>query len=184
MSTRPEPDAEPPAEADDVARHEPDAEEEAAEQPWVPPTPEDETLIAELTDRWHRAAADLDNIRKRHAREVTRARAAERDRVAAALLPVLDNLELALAHADADRDAVLAGIAAVRDQAVGVLAQLGYPRRGEPGVPFDPSQHEVVQVVDEPDVAPGTVVEVLRPGYGEADRQLRPAAVAVSRFRE
>lgn len=49
---------------------------------------------------------------------------------------------------------------------------------------FDPERHEVVGVVEQPDSAPGTVVEVLRPGYGEGSRQLRPAAVVVSRREE
>jgi len=136
--------------------------------------------VAELEDRWRRALADLDNLRKRYARELERERVAERARVAAAWLPVVDNLELALAHAGADPTAVVEGIRAVRDQAIGVLAGLGYPRQDEAGVPFDPARHEAVSVVDEPEAAPGTVVRVLRPGYGEGERQLRPAAVAVA----
>ncbi|HEY4022889.1 MAG TPA: nucleotide exchange factor GrpE [Pseudonocardiaceae bacterium] len=48
-------------------------------------------------------------------------------------------------------------------------------------MPFDPNRHEVVAVVDDPGTDPGTVLEVLRPGYGDAQRQLRPASVAVSR---
>ncbi|KJK55578.1 nucleotide exchange factor GrpE [Saccharothrix sp. ST-888] len=139
----------------------------------------------ELTDRWRRALADLDNLRKRHARERPRELEAERARVAAAWLPVLDNLELALAHAGADPGAIVQGVQAVRDQAVEVLRGLGYPRHEETGVPFDPALHDVVTVVDDPDSAPGTVVRVLRPGYGAAPgRQLRPAAVAVSRKQE
>ncbi|MBY8880715.1 nucleotide exchange factor GrpE [Actinacidiphila acidipaludis] len=139
----------------------------------------------ELEDRWRRALADVDNLRKRYARELPREREAERSKVAAAFLPVVDNLELALAHAGADDPgAIVSGVRAVRDQAVEVLRSLGYPRHEETGVPFDPEQHEVVSVVDEPDTAPGTVVRVLRPGYGEAGRQLRPAAVAVSRKQE
>jgi molecular chaperone GrpE len=94
---------------------------------------------------------------------------------------VIDNLELALRHAEADPASIIEGVRAVRDQAVAILEQLGFARRDESGVPFDPSQHEVVSVVDEPDAPPGTVVRVLRPGYGDADRQLRPGAVAVSR---
>ena len=140
--------------------------------------------IEELEDRWKRALADLDNLRKRHARERPRELEAERARVAAAWLPVLDNLELALAHAGADPGAILQGVRAVRDQAVEVLRSLGYPRHEETGVPFDPTLHDVVSVVDAPDTAPGTGVQVLRPGYGEPDRQLRPAAVVVSRKQE
>jgi molecular chaperone GrpE len=137
--------------------------------------------IAELEDRWRRAMADLDNLRKRFARELDRELSAERARVTSAWLPVLDNLELALGHADADPGSVVQGVRAIRDQAVEVLGRLGYPRRDQVGVPFDPNQHEVVALVDQPDVPPGTVVNVVRPGYGEEDRQLRPTAVAVSR---
>jgi len=137
--------------------------------------------VADLEDRWRRALADLDNLRKRYARELSRERAIERDRVAAAFLPVVDNLELAASHAASGADSVLDGVRQIVEQATTVLAGLGYPRQDEVGVPFDPNRHEVVTVVDDPDVEPGTVVAVLRPGYGDGPAQLRPAAVAVSR---
>ncbi|WP_405958305.1 nucleotide exchange factor GrpE [Streptomyces phaeochromogenes] len=145
--------------------------------------PDDEHAVAlrEAEDRWRRALADLDNQRKRHARELEREAAAERARTAAAFLPVIDNLELALSHATADPDAIVEGVRAVRDQAVNVLERLGYPRHAETGVPFDPARHEVVGVVQDPDADPNTVVQVLRPGYGKAERQLRPAAVTVAK---
>lgn len=144
--------------------------------------PEDEYAAAlrEAEDRWRRALADLDNLRKRHARELEREAAVERARTAAAFLPVIDNLELALSHADADPGAIVEGVQAVRDQAVNALERLGYPRHAEKGVSFDPARHEVVGVVQDPEAEPNTVVQVLRPGYGEADRQLRPAAVTVA----
>ncbi|MFE4216206.1 nucleotide exchange factor GrpE [Streptomyces sp. NPDC056844] len=147
----------------------------------APGEDEHTAAVHELEDRWRRALADLDNLRKRHARELERERIVERSRTAAAFLPVLDNLELALSHADADSDAVVEGVRAVRDQAVNVLELLGYPRHAETGVAFDPARHEVVSVVDDPDVEPGTVVQVLRPGYGDGDRQLRPATVTVAK---
>ncbi|NUS57010.1 MAG: nucleotide exchange factor GrpE [Streptomycetaceae bacterium] len=144
---------------------------------------EDEYAAAlkEVEDRWRRALADLDNLRKRHARELDRERAVERARTAAAFLPVIDNLELALSHAGSDPGAIVEGVRAVRDQAVSVLERLGYERHAETGVPFDPSRHEVVGVVQDPDAEPNTVVQVLRPGYGEGQRQLRPAAVTVAK---
>ncbi|MER6919507.1 nucleotide exchange factor GrpE, partial [Streptomyces spiralis] len=144
---------------------------------------EDEYAAAlkEVEDRWRRALADLDNLRKRHARELDRERALERARTAAAFLPVIDNLELALNHAGSDPGAIVEGVRAVRDQAVSTLERLGYERHAETGVPFDPSRHEVVGVVQDPDAEPNTVAQVLRPGYGEADRQLRPAAVTVAK---
>lgn len=138
----------------------------------------------DLEDRLLRALADADNLRKRQARELRQQCDAERDRVAAAWLPVLDNLERALAHAEGGQDAVVTGVLAVRDQAVNVLAQLGYPRHEEVGVPFDPARHEVVAVVDDPEYPLNTVVQVLRPGYGDPGRQLRPAAVVVNRRQE
>ena len=138
---------------------------------------------AELEDRWRRVAADLDNLRKRYAREVTRARAEERELVAASFLPVLDNIDRALEHAGADPLAIADGVRAVREQALAVLAALGYQRDEAAGVPFDPNRHEVVGVVDAEgtDVTPGSVAAVLRPGYsGGPGRQLRPAAVTVA----
>jgi molecular chaperone GrpE len=136
--------------------------------------------VAVLEDRLRRALADLANVRKRHARELERQRAAEEQRVAAAWLPVLDNLDLALGHADADPSSIIEGVRAVRDQALAVLAGLGFARHDEVGVPFDPVRHEVVNVVQDPEAEPGTVVRVLRPGYGAAERQLRPGAVTVA----
>ncbi|XVQ85901.1 nucleotide exchange factor GrpE [Microbispora siamensis] len=139
-----------------------------------------EEQLAELEDRWLRAVAELDNLRKRVARDMDRQRLDERTRVAAEWLPVIDNLELALKHAGADADAVIEGVRAVRDQAVGVLSRLGFPRRDDVGTRFDPARHEAVSTVAVPDVDAGTVVEVVRPGYGDGALQLRPASVVVS----
>ncbi|MEV5808696.1 nucleotide exchange factor GrpE [Streptomyces parvulus] len=162
----------------------PEAAHDTSEPDTAGPEPADDeyaTAVQELEDRWRRALADLDNLRKRHARELERERAAERSRTAAAFLPVIDNLELALNHSDTASGAIVEGIRAVRDQAVNVLELLGYPRHAETGVAFDPARHEVVGVVQDPDAAPGTVVEVLRPGYGDDETQLRPAAVTVAK---
>jgi molecular chaperone GrpE len=140
-----------------------------------------DTELAKLEDRWRRAVADLDNLRKRYARELDRERTTERAKVAGAWLPIVDNLELAISHAGDQSDAVIDGLRSILEQARQVLQQLGYPRDAEAGVPFEPERHEVVGVVDRPGSAPGTVVEVIRPGYGEGSTQLRPAAVLVSR---
>jgi molecular chaperone GrpE len=140
--------------------------------------------LAKLEDRWRRAVADLDNLRKRYTRELDRERTTERSRVAGAWLPVVDNLERAIAHAGDQSDAVVEGVRSILGQALQVLEQLGYPRDAESGVPFDPERHEVVGVVEQGDSAPGTVIEVLRPGYGQGSSQLRPAAVVVSRREE
>jgi molecular chaperone GrpE len=164
----------PPAAAADEARHGGAA---GADGPDTPPRPS----VDELEDRWRRAVADLENLRKRHARALVEGRADERERVAAAFLPVLDNLDLALQHAQADPGAIVDGVRAVREQAAAILAGLGYPRQDDSGVPFDPARHEVVGVVAPgDDRPPGYVTDVVRPGYGSPEQQLRPAAVTVT----
>ena len=137
--------------------------------------------LAEAEDQRLRAAADLDNLRKRCAAQVERAEADTRSQVARQWLPVVDNLERALEHAAADPRTIVEGIQAVRQQALGVLAGLGYPRRDDTGATFDPARHEAVAAVYDPSVPPGTVVQVVQAGYGEPDRQLRPAQVVVAK---
>jgi molecular chaperone GrpE len=140
--------------------------------------------IAELEDAWRRSAAELDNFRKRCAREVVRGRDQERAAVASRWLPVVDNLERALDHAssepDSVTDSVIEGVRAVLAQAVAVLADLGYPRRSDDGRAFDPAVHEAVGTVSGEGLVPGTVAQVVRPGYGPDDQVLRPAAVVVA----
>jgi molecular chaperone GrpE len=138
--------------------------------------------VAGLEDRLLRALADLENVRRRAAQQVERARAEERAAVAARWLPVLDNLDLAMEHADADPRSIVAGVRSVREQALEVLGRLGFPRRTDLGVRFDPARHEAVAAVPAAgDAPPGTVVDVVRPGYGDDAGQLRPAAVVVSK---
>jgi molecular chaperone GrpE len=136
--------------------------------------------VAELEDRWRRTVADLDNVRKRFAREREQLREEERARAAADWLPVLDNIELALQHADANPVAIREGVQAVRDQAVDLMARLGFPQRDDTGAPFDPRRHEAVSTVVDESAKPGTVVHVVKPGYGDGTRQLRPASVIVA----
>jgi molecular chaperone GrpE len=137
-------------------------------------------LTADLEDQLRRALADLDNLRKRFQRDLNRERAAERAHLAAAWLPVVDNLELALRHADHDANALIDGVRAVHEQAVSTIARLGYPRLDPVGQMFDPMLHEAVStVVDEGE--PGRVVDVVRAGYGTPEALLRPAGVVVSR---
>lgn len=144
------------------------------------PSSDVDSRVAELEDKWRRSVAELDNFRKRVARERGAERADERSRVAARWLPVIDNLDLALSHADADTSAVVQGIRAVREQALAILADLGFPRREDMGKTFDPAQHEAVGTMVDDDAPAGTVVQVARPGYGPDERLLRPAGVVVS----
>ena len=137
--------------------------------------------IAELEDARLRALADLDNMRKRCAAQIRRAEEEARASVARQWLPVIDSLDLALAHATADPATIVFGVEAVREQALGVLARLGFPRRDDRGARFDPTRHEAVATRPDPGTEVDTVAEVVRPGYGEGDHQLRPAQVVVAR---
>jgi molecular chaperone GrpE len=160
----------------------------AAEGDWPAEAgrPEEEAAarIAELEDKWRRALADLDNYRKRTARALDRERLGERARTSAEWLPVLDNLERALEHAEAEPGAVIQGVRSVLDQARDVITRLGFPRRDDVGEPFDPARHEAVSTVADSDAPDGTVVHVIRPGYGDGETQLRPAQVVVAKERD
>ena len=185
-------DAVPPARSNEEAAPEetarekpgraPPAEETAAQA--AAPGEDDATArIAELEDKWRRALADLDNHRKRTARALEWQCAEERARTSAAWLPVLDDLERALEHADAEPDAVIQGVRSVLDRAREVIGHLGFPRRDDEGRPFDPVRHEAVSTIADSDAPDGTVVRVLRPGYGGDNTQLRPAQVVVAKGR-
>jgi molecular chaperone GrpE len=138
------------------------------------------TRLAQAEDQRLRALADLDNLRKRCATQVSRARAEASSTVAAEWLPVVDNLDRALSHARADPDTIIDGVEAVKEQALAVLENLGFGRRADAGEKFDPAKHEAVAARPDPNVESGTVIEVVRAGYGEGDHQLRPAQVVVA----
>jgi molecular chaperone GrpE len=139
-----------------------------------------EARLAEAQDLRLRAVADLDNLRKRCAAQVRSAAAEARAEVAREWLPVVDDLERALEHAEADPPVIIEGIEAVREEALGVLGRLGFARRDDTGVVFDPTRHHAVAAKADPQAPPGTVVKVVQPAYGEGDHQLRPAQVVVA----
>jgi len=139
-----------------------------------------ENRLAEAQDLRLRAAADLDNLRKRCATQARSAADEARIQVARQWLPVIDDLERALEHAEADPSVIVEGIQAVRDEALGVLVKLGFARRDDTGVVFDPTRHHAVASKADPGAPPGTVVEVVQPAYGDGDHQLRPAQVVVA----
>jgi molecular chaperone GrpE len=137
--------------------------------------------IAELEDLRLRVLADLDNVRKRCAAQVSRAAAEAAAAVARQWLPVVDNLDLALEHTEANPASIVDGVQAVRAQALDILARLGFPRRDDRGARFDPARHEAIASRPAPGAEADLVAEVVRPAYGEGDHQLRPAQVVVAR---
>jgi molecular chaperone GrpE len=147
------------------------------------PTEEQTRTEPEPDQQLLRVLADLDNLRKRYTRELLREREVERERIAREWLPVVDNLERSLEFAEVDDDPLVVGVRSVVEQAIGVLARLGFPRFDDTGERFDPSRHEAVGAVPS-DNPPGTIVTTVRPGYGDGDALLRPAEVVVSQRQE
>lgn len=137
---------------------------------------------AKLKDQLLRAAAELDNVRKRGRREAEDARRAGREEVIRDLLPVFDNLERALTSAQKAEDvkAVAEGLGMVQRQFLDTLGKVGMTRVPGVGASFDPSMHEAIQQVVSAEHAPGTIVAEVQPGYMQGDRLVRAAMVVVT----
>lgn len=135
---------------------------------------------ASLKDQLLRLAADFDNFRKRTEREREENKRFAAEGLLSDLLPVVDNLERALAHAGEDDDPVVAGVRMVSRQFVDVLATNGVKPFDSHHCPFDPKLHEAVGQMPTADQPPGTVVQELQKGYLLHDRLHRPARVIVA----
>jgi len=163
----------------DTASGAPPVEEAEAPERREPSQAEHEAEIARLEDRYKRALADLDNYRKRSAREVERRVDEARDALLREWLEAVDTVERA---ARMDPDGPLGqGMRALLDQIEALLARRGVERIGEAGEPFDPERHDAVEVRVTTDAPENAVVEVIRAGYAVDGRVLRPAQVAVAR---
>lgn len=131
------------------------------------------------------AKADFENYRKRVARDIGNAEARGVGQIVRELLPVLDNLERALAAAEPrDRDQpeshLSEGVRLVYEELNGVLKRAGVESIEADGEAFDPNWHEAVSTRSEDGAAPGTVLEVLQKGYKREGSVLRPARVVVA----
>jgi molecular chaperone GrpE len=131
--------------------------------PEADPLEEAAARIAQLEDGWRRAAAELDRFRKRCAKDLVWAREQERAGAAAGWLPVVDNLERALQHASSEPEQIIQGVRGVYQQALSVLAGLGFPRRDDIGKAFDPALHEAVGTITDDELTPGRIAHVVRP---------------------
>jgi molecular chaperone GrpE len=136
--------------------------------------------IEVLEQEWRRALADTARLRRRLARHIAHTTERERAATARRWLPVVDDLDTALEHAEATPRKIADALRAVRDEVVRVLAELGFPRRDDRGEAFDPARHDAVGSGPGHGAQPGTVLRVVLPGYGSAEHQLRPALVVVA----
>lgn len=125
--------------------------------------------------------ADLENQRKRMARELDNARRFANERLLGDLLPVLDSLDAGLANAPAD-DPLRAGLELTLRQLIRVAEINGLvtvaPAAGEV---FNPERHQAMSMIDAPGVAPGAIAQLFQKGYVLNDRLLRPALVVVAK---
>jgi len=147
-----------------------------------------EAQIAELTDRLLRAHAEMDNLRKRTERDREDTAKYAITKFARDVLGVGDNLQRAIGAVPAgaaDEDpalkALIDGVSMTERDFLNVLERHGVKRIDPSGEPFNPHQHQAMTEVENPEVAPGTVVQVYQPGYIIEDRVLRPAMVVVAK---
>jgi molecular chaperone GrpE len=138
--------------------------------------------VVGLKDEALRERAELDNQRKRLARDVDMARKFANERLLSELLPVLDSLDAGLAAGGArDAAALRTGLELTRQQLLKVAADNGLTVVDPQGQVFDPDQHQAISQADAAGAAPGTVLQVFQKGYLLNGRLLRPALVVVAR---
>ncbi len=142
-----------------------------------------EAEAAELKDAFLRARADLDNVRKQAAADVTKAHKYAVERFASELLPVKDALESTLSAKGASADALLAGVELTLKQLNAAFEKVRIVEIDAAGRKFDPHKHQAMAMVDSSEPA-NTVVQVFQKGYLLNDRVLRPAMVAVAKPRD
>jgi molecular chaperone GrpE len=135
----------------------------------------------EIYDRLLRTAADFDNFKKRSRKEAGEAEDRGRTRFIKEILPVLDNLERALAHDAAQGGAsVVEGVRMVLRQLQGALEKFEVKPIEAQGKPFDPSVHEAIQQFETDEHPAGTVTAEVQKGYALGGKLLRPALVVVA----
>jgi molecular chaperone GrpE len=136
----------------------------------------------EYQEQMVRLQAEMDNLRKRTAREVEQARKFALEGFARELLNVADSMQLGLQAAgeDAEVAALREGVELTLKQLMDVFARFDVREIEAEGARFDPDQHEALSMVPSPEHEPNTVMMVVQKGYLLNERLLRPARVVVS----
>ncbi len=163
------------------------AVEEAAPAAEAAAAPADPLAAAQAeVERWkdlaYRSQAELDNFRKRTAREMQEARSYANADLLRSLLPIIDNFEMGLeaARAESEKSVIFMGMSMVQRQMKDFLAEQGVQEVEVQGKPFDPNVHDAVAQEPSNDKAEGEILRVSRRGYRLKDRLLRAATVVVS----
>jgi molecular chaperone GrpE len=143
-----------------------------------------EAKAAENWDKALRAAAELENVRRRMERESAQLQKYALERILGELIGVNDSLELALKAVAGENEETrkhLEGVALTHKQFWQTLERYGVSAVDPLGQPFNPELHEAVSTLESAEVAPNHVLSVMQKGYKLHDRLLRPAMVVVSR---
>ena len=175
-----EPAPEAPAGAPPEAVTDAPATEEAPAPEAAPSAPTAEQQRDEYLAIAQRLQADFDNYRRRAARDVSAAGERARTGLLRELLPVVDNLERALASAGAADEGLVGGVGLVHADLLGVLRRSGVQAVEPRGERFDPNVHEAISTAPADGAQAGLVVEVVEKGYTLGDTVIRPARVVVS----
>ena len=179
---------------EDIAKAAQDGVAEAGEAPEVadPGDGGDPALLqaqeeaASFRDLALRAQAEAENIRRRAARDVEQAHKFALEKFAGELLPVLDSIEKAVEAAGAlaegeDTKAMAEGVSLCHRLFLDTFGKAGITPIDPHGEPFDPEQHQAMAMIDAPNAAPNSVVDVLQKGYALNGRLLRAAMVVVAK---
>ncbi|MDJ0761062.1 MAG: nucleotide exchange factor GrpE [Woeseiaceae bacterium] len=154
------------------------------EEPESAPDDELEAAQAKAEENWDRyvrTAAELENVRKRAARDVEKARKFALEGFGRELLGVVDSFEMGLAAAgNADADALREGSEATLKQLLTALERAGIEVVDPVGEPFDPELHEAISMQPSADMEPNSVLVAIQKGYTLNGRLLRAARVVVS----
>jgi len=135
-------------------------------------------------DKYLRAVADLENYKRRTSKEVADAKSYANERLIAEILPVIDNFERALDHANGGGEnpgSIAEGVKLIVDQMFAVLKKAGLEEVASLGEKFDPALHHAISEEESAEAEPGTVVKEFQKGYFLKGKLLRPSMVAVSR---
>jgi len=137
-------------------------------------------------DRYVRQIAEAENFKKRNARERDDAIRYANEMLLKDLLPIIDNLERAIAHAASGENGkpLVEGVEMVLKGFLDVLSKFGVSQIIAVGQPFDPSKHEAIAQVVSDSHDPNVVIEELHRGYMFRDRLLRAALVSVAKAPE
>jgi molecular chaperone GrpE len=160
-------------------------EERMAETPAAAAEQEDPLALAQRErDDYlglaQRAQADFENYRKRAAREAAAAGERAKSGLVRELLPVVDNLERALASAEESEQHLAEGVRLVHSELIAVLERNGVQQFDPRGDRFDPGEHEALSMRSQDGAEPGVVLDVVEKGYRSNGTVLRPARVVVS----